>query len=532
MAQMFILPTSRDVSSGNETDLLMLANYVYMSDKSKSVEDAITALQGYFDSNGSAKTALKFATARNINGMSFDGSANRVNYGTCYTAAATAAKTVNCTGFALVTGAEITVNFTVTNTASNPTLNVNGTGAKSIYYRGSAITADYLAANRTYTFRYNGTQYDLVGDINTTTDTKVTNTLNTTTKAYVTGTTNASTNTGTQVFDTGVYLGTTAGELVASKFTGGLNGNANTATKLATGRSIKINLASTSAATFDGSGDITPGVSETLPLANGGTGKTTAKDAANAFINSLDTGTAAPEDADYFVSQSVGGGTTTTTYIRRPISALWEYIKNKIGSVLGLSNTSYGGNAASATKLATARAIDGVNFNGTAAIIHYGTCSTAAATAAKVVSCSNFTLVTGARIIVKFTVTNTASNPTLNVNGTGAKNIYYRGSTITAGYLAANRVYEFVYDGTQYNLVGDINTDTDTKVTNTLNKTAKAYITGTTNAATNTGTQVFDTGVYLGTVAGRLHVTSLQIGSGILSWDSSSNSIVVDIASS
>ena len=50
------------------------------------------------------------------------------------------------------------------------------------------------------------------------TDTKVTNTLATTTKAYVTGTTSATTNTGTQVFDTGVYLDTTAGTLVAKTF--------------------------------------------------------------------------------------------------------------------------------------------------------------------------------------------------------------------------------------------------------------------------------------------------------------------------
>lgn len=50
------------------------------------------------------------------------------------------------------------------------------------------------------------------------TDTKVTNTLATTTKAYVTGTTSATTNTGTQVFDTGVYLDTTAGTLVAKAF--------------------------------------------------------------------------------------------------------------------------------------------------------------------------------------------------------------------------------------------------------------------------------------------------------------------------
>lgn len=50
------------------------------------------------------------------------------------------------------------------------------------------------------------------------TDTKVTNTLATTTKAYITGTTSSSTNTDTQVFDTGVYLDTTAGTIVAKTF--------------------------------------------------------------------------------------------------------------------------------------------------------------------------------------------------------------------------------------------------------------------------------------------------------------------------
>lgn len=122
-------------------------------------------------------------------------------------------------------------------------------------------------------------------------------------------------------------------------------------------------------------------------------------------------------------------------------------------------------NVASATKLATTRAIDGVNFDGTAAITHFGTCSTAAGTAAKVVSLTSFTLVTGSRITIKFTVTNTAASPTLNVNGTGAKPIVYRGSAIAAGYLAANRVYEFVYDGTNYALVGDIDTNTNTTYT-------------------------------------------------------------------
>lgn len=122
--------------------------------------------------------------------------------------------------------------------------------------------------------------------------------------------------------------------------------------------------------------------------------------------------------------------------------------------------TSVSGNSGSATKLSTAQSIDGVSFNGTANITHYGSCATATATVEKAVPCTGFVLSVGSRIIVKFTNTNTAASPTLNVNGTGAKSICYRGVAIGAGYLSANRTYEFVYNGTQYELIGDINTDT------------------------------------------------------------------------
>lgn len=84
----------------------------------------------------------------------------------------------------------------------------------------------------------------------------------------------------------------------------------------------------------------------TLPFARGGTGQTTAQAASNSFLNALSTESATPLDADYFISQYAGGGTTTTTYHRKPVSALWEYIKNKISSVLGLTVTNYNGSAA------------------------------------------------------------------------------------------------------------------------------------------------------------------------------------------
>lgn len=79
---------------------------------------------------------------------------------------------------------------------------------------------------------------------------------------------------------------------VARGGTGNTTGNAATATKLATARSIQVKLGSTSAVNFDGSANITPGVSGTLALSNGGTGQTTwygAHKALGVQVDSLNT---------------------------------------------------------------------------------------------------------------------------------------------------------------------------------------------------------------------------------------------------
>ena len=62
-------------------------------------------------------------------------------------------------------------------------------------------------------------------------------------------------------------------EKASNAHANGIAGNAGSATKLATARTIQTNLASTSAASFNGTTNITPGVTGTLPVANGGTGK-------------------------------------------------------------------------------------------------------------------------------------------------------------------------------------------------------------------------------------------------------------------
>lgn len=164
-----------------------------------------------------------------------------------------------------------------------------------------------------------------------------------------------------------------------------------------------------------------------------------------------------------FTQQDNTVAKTTTTPKANGTAAIGSETKYAAGDHVHPLQTTITGNAGTATALQTARTIDGVNFDGSAAISHYGVSSTAAGTATKLVSVSNFTLVEGAWVAVKFSVTNTAAvaNLKLNVNSTGEKSIKYRGSNLPAvGTLTANRLYLFVYDGTNYELVGDLDTNT------------------------------------------------------------------------
>lgn len=85
----------------------------------------------------------------------------------------------------------------------------------------------------------------------------------------------------------------------------------------------------------------------------------------------------------------------------------------------------------------------------------YGTCATAQGTQAKVATTSNskFTLVTGAKVAIKFTYGNTASNPTLNVDSKGAKYIKAYGTTAPSIYWQAGDTVIFIYDGTNWIMV-------------------------------------------------------------------------------
>lgn len=133
----------------------------------------------------------------------------------------------------------------------------------------------------------------------------------------------------------------------------------------------------------------------------------------------------------------------------------------------------------------------------------YGTCDTAAATAAKVVTCSDFTtLLTGVTIHVKFTYANGVASPTLNVNSTGAKNIYRYGTTAPSTSAAtswqAGAVVSFTYDGSawiQNDWLNNNDNNYDRAVVNRAVKGAAACTAGSVIVGTASGYKTAASGV-------------------------------------
>ena len=85
----------------------------------------------------------------------------------------------------------------------------------------------------------------------------------------------------------------------------------------------------------------------------------------------------------------------------------------------------------------------------------YATCDTAAGTAAKVASLAagTLSLKAGATVAVKFTYANTASSPTLNIAGTGAKAMYIQGFRDV--YWTDGATVTFTYDGTNWRVASE-----------------------------------------------------------------------------
>lgn len=186
---------------------------------------------------GNANTATKLETARTINGVSFDGTANI---------------TIADSTKLPIAGGTMTGDLTL---KGNPTADLMAATKKYVDDSiASAGGGDVLAAGNNSFTGANTFQnlVTMVGGV-----------------VFTSGTTTLAWKNATQIIAT----------INASTYTG----NSATATKLATARTITANLASSTAGSFDGSANITVGVTGTLPIANGGTGATTAAAARTAL---------------------------------------------------------------------------------------------------------------------------------------------------------------------------------------------------------------------------------------------------------
>ena len=217
----------------------------------------------------------------------------------------------------------------------------------------------------------------------TATDTKVTNTLNTTTKAYLTGTISASTNTGTQIFDSNVFLGTIAGQLNAISYVGNsailnttgesedsqypqivlkradgvtseavhikgtdkelrlmtwnegayravtLRNHKNSASSLTDlNNALTFDVVDSEHQTDNSYPIFHAGRTTAIPVKNGGTGETSLGAAMQSFAGALNESRVKSNDNDYFISQTSSGGTDVNFY-KKPISTLTSYFNDK-----------------------------------------------------------------------------------------------------------------------------------------------------------------------------------------------------------
>lgn len=148
----------------------------------------------------------------------------------------------------------------------------------------------------------------------------------------------------------------------------------------------------------------------------------------------------------------------------------------------------------------------------------YGTCSTPAATVAKVVTCANYALTAGGIVVVKFTNA-VPANATMNVNSKGAKSIYYKGAAITANIIKAGDTAAFVYDGTRYQLFA-IDREDNTTYTFTNGLSAS----GTT--VSNSGVRSVATGTSNGTISVNTNGTAANVavkGLGTAAYTAATN---------
>ena len=436
----------------------------------------------------------------------------------CTTAAGTAAKVASMRGFVLQNGATFPITFTNANSAASAlTLAINSTTAKPIYINNAVSSAtNYTLPAGTYLCRYNGTNFY----IDTSYAVTQARNANYATSAGSAGSATtasklaASVNINGTAFDGSAAItttkwgtardikiqdsdGTNTGSAVSvdgseaktlklpstikasitgdvSGSSGSCTGNAATATKLKTARTINIQDAdginSGTGISFDGSADKTLKLPSTIKASitgncSGSSGSCTGnaatatapKDTASmpsfGAIAYCETAAATAAKTASCDSYKLVAGQAIKLYIKTANTASSPTLN--INST-GAKSIFVNGVAASTSNITVGWWVaiyDGTYYQLFSAdilpAVGCAVCLTAAATAAKVATMPGFSLVSGSVFLLYLKTTNTASSPTLNINGTGAKPVYVNNAAATTSNFTAG-VYLVRYNGTNF----------------------------------------------------------------------------------
>ena len=321
-----------------------------------------------------------------------------LGYYECSTAAGTAAKTVSASGYVLTNGGCIRIKMTNANTANNVTLNINGTGAKNLYYDGAqASSSNSWDAGDILEVFYDGTQYQCAsgggGKFATgekVKETSITDEITSNSDALPTSgavaeeTDNLKANIGYFTCDTAAA---TAAKVVSA-----------TGYKLTTGGNIRIKMTNANTA-----------ANATLNINSTGAKALYYDGAQASSSNSWDAGEVLEVfyDGTQYQCASGGGGKFATGEKVKETSITDEITPNSDDLP---------------TSGAVAEEIDNLKAN-----IGYFICDTMAGIAEKIVSASGYSLTTGGNIRIKMTNPTTAEQTTLNINSTGAYPLFYNG---------------------------------------------------------------------------------------------------------
>ena len=308
------------------------------------------------------------------------------NEAICSTAGGTPAKVTNTTppSFSLTGGAKIIVKFTYGISVANATLQVGEADAKPIYYRGSALPAGVIKTGDRVLLGYNGSQFDVIGHLDT---------------IYEAGT-RALLNAGTDQ----------------------------------TERTWQAKLLKE----YIDDNTLHPLLLESLPQ-----DYVFKVGDVLSFNGELYKCTSQTEDLPFDIVAITENGETKLVY--EEINGERSYIADDMSTL----NTGWEKIAdCSQGFMMESKIDDGAKMgNG------YAICATAGATAAKEVYIRNFQLKRNGRVSVLFTYGFTASNPTLNVSGTGAYPISFYNNATLLGKVRNNTILNMVFENNVWNVV-------------------------------------------------------------------------------